>query len=578
MPENSLRRCNALDRVFRLGRLAALLGALISAGCATVQPQPGSAGADAAADRGPEFSKDQLYRLLVAEFATKRGQLPLAVENYLHVAHETGDVGIAERAVRLSMYAGDKQSSLRAAEIWTNIAPHDASAKQVYGALLLRSGRVEEAVEQFEAFVSDNPQDQAFDSMSELLSRERDKKVALQAMGSLVAGHETNPHALFAYAKLAFRSGRPELAEEYLERLIGIDPTHEGGATFYARLLQQQGNLLKALSSLSNSLDANPQSKSLRMTYARLLVDAKRYSEARLQFERLVADSPDDENVRYALGLLLLETNHPDEAKPHFEVLTDSPERRLLAYFYLGQIAEASERFDEAIDAYRKVHSGEHYVNAQVRVAVILAEQGALDEARNHLQALPRQSPSQDIRIFRAEAEILRDAGKLTEAMEVYDLALLEHPGDSDLLYARAMLGERMDRLDILERDLRAILRKEPDNADALNALGFTLADRTDRFDEAMQLISRAIELKPDDFYVIDSLGWVLYRLGRYDEAIEQLRRALALSDDTEVAAHLGEVLWVTGDRKGARDVWETALKDTPDDETLIEVMERFID
>ena len=160
--------------------------------------------------------------------------------------------------------------------------------------------------------------------------------------------------------------------------------------------------------------------------------------------------------------------------------------------------------------------------------------------------------------------------------MTVYDRALEEYAGNADLLYARAMLAEKLDRLDILERDLRAILGTEPDHAEALNALGFTLADRTDRYDEALVLLERAIELKPDDYYVIDSMGWVLYRVGRLEEAIQYLRRAFALSEDPEVAAHLGEVLWVMGRKAAAREIWDTALQTTPDDANLLEVIKRF--
>jgi tetratricopeptide (TPR) repeat protein len=160
--------------------------------------------------------------------------------------------------------------------------------------------------------------------------------------------------------------------------------------------------------------------------------------------------------------------------------------------------------------------------------------------------------------------------------MAVYDRALVEHEGNQDLLYARAMLAERLDRIDILEADLNSILSKDPDNADALNALGFTLADRTDRYEEALVLIERAISIKPDDFYIVDSMGWVLYRLGRYEESLTYLQRALVLSNDPEVAAHLGEVLWVMGKRDAAREVWDTALQTTPEDQRLLEVIKRF--
>ena len=235
----------------------------------------------------------------------------------------------------------------------------------------------------------------------------------------------------------------------------------------------------------------------------------------------------------------------------------------LYYYYYLGQIAEISDDLGEALSSYVKVDRGEYFLNAQIRIAVILARLGDIDKAREHLQSLRSKDPAQSTRIYRAEAEILSRHDRLEDSLSVYDHAIEERPDNVDLLYARAMLAEKLDRLDILERDLRTILTNDPDNADALNALGFTLADRTNRYDEALKLLERALELKPDDYYVIDSMGWVLYRMGRLEEAVEFLQRAFMLSNDPEVAAHLGEVLWVMGRKDAARKIWDSALQTT---------------
>ena len=551
-----------------------------TSGCTSVayqDEQPADATASYAGDAGVrDFEKDDLYRLLVAEIAAQRGELDVAVDNYLLVAARTRDAGVAERAVRQAMYTGDEAKSLKAARLWTEISPDDLTARQVYGALLMRVGQTDRAVEQFEKLLSRDDGEAGFDMMSELLSRERDRETAYLTMGRLAQERTTNPHALYAFARMAARAGELDRAVETLETLLAIEPEHERGAVFYARVLQQKGNITDALNSLATTLERKPESRAVRMTYARLLVDARRYEAAREQFEMLTEIAPDDTDVRYALGLLLLQTNRHTEAQTHFEKLLTTRELRIVAYYYLGQIAERTGAPERAIEFYRRVDRDEHYLDAQIRVAVILAELGDINEARVHLHSVIRRSPQQDIRVYRAEAEILAKIDRLDDAMGVYDQALEEHVDDTDLLYARAMLAEKLDRLDVLESDLRRILAREPDNADALNALGFTLADRTDRLDEAIALIERAIALKPDDFYIIDSMGWVLYRVGRHREALEHLQRAYELSDDPEVAAHLGEVLWVTGDRDAARDLWETALKTTPEDENLLEVIERL--
>ena len=576
---STVRRCAALSRHV-VGVTLTLVAILVASGCASVAqtgtPTVSTSGDSASSEGVREFEKDDLYRLLVAEIAAQRGELDLAVDNYLVVAERSRDAGVAERAVRQAMYTGNEAKSLKAARLWTQIAPDDPTARQVFGALLMRVGQTDRAVEQFEQLLSHNEGEEGFDMMSELLSRERDRDTAYLTMGRLAQNRTTNPHALYAYARMAARAGELDRAAETLEDLLAIDPEHERGAVFYARVLQQKGNISEALDSLSATLEKKPESKAVRMTFARLLVDARRYEAARDQFEILTEVAPDDTDVRYALGLLLLQTNRYEEARVHFEKLIVTSELRGVAYYYLGQISERVQEPLRALEYYRRVDRSEHYLDAQIRVSIILADEGDVDEARAHLHSIIRRNPQQDVQIYRAEAEILVKIDRPLDAMSVYDQALAEHNDDIDLLYARAMLAEKLDRLDILETDLRRVLATDPNNSDALNALGFTLADRTERFDEAIGLIQRAIDLRPDDFYIIDSMGWVLYRVGRHAEALEHLRRAYELSEDAEVAAHLGEVLWVSGDRAAAREVWETALKTTPEDEKLLEVIERF--
>ena len=363
---------------------------------------------------------------------------------------------------------------------------------------------------------------------------------------------------------------------ELLKQVIAMDPENVQAVAYLARTLQEQGDTMQALETLTQAVEKNPDVRSLRMTYARLLVDAKHYEDARKQFSRLSAETPENADVGNALGLLLLQTNHPNEAREQFEALIKLGKRSEAAHYYLGQVAELEKDQTAAIAAYRKVDRGEYYLNAQIRVAGLLGDQGKISEARRHLHGLSRTNAQSSIRLYLAEAEMLTNAEYLKDAMSVYNMALTEHPEDHDLLYARAMLAAKLDDIDLLEKDLRDILSRDANNADALNALGYTLADKTDRLDEAMELIQRALTQKPDNFYILDSMGWVLYRLGRYEEAVDYLKRALAQKDDPEVAAHLGEVLWVMGEKQAAQEVWDTALENTPDDERLLKVIKRF--
>lgn len=583
------------SRLRGVSLLATYLGcfAFVLSGCANSgpllhdEPQPAEPAVQspvtasfAAVDSEEGFSGPILYELLVAEFAGQRGDPELAAHTYLEVARRTRDAGVAERATQVGVFARDEKHALEAAKLWSELDPDTLEARQIYAVLLMRADRIDDAVAQFGVTLagsSDSAQESWY-QISDILAREKDKERVIEVMGRLMEKHGGGPDSLFAFAHLLTRFGELKRAEALLEQTLAMNPRDVRAAVFYAQVLQEQGRTAQALEALGEALAANPQERELRITYARLLVGGKRYEEALGQFERLVKDSPEDADSIYALGLLLLQTNHPDEARAQFQRLIKLGDRVPEAYFYLGQIAESKDDPDSAIAAYRKVDRGEHYLSAHIRVAVLLTEQEGVQRGQQYLHTLPRRNAQESIRLYRAEAEVLTEADELDEAMAVYDRALLEHAENTDLLYARAMLAAKLDRLEIVEADLRSILSREPNNADALNALGYTLADQTDRYQEALDLIKRALSLKPDDQYILDSLGWVLYRLGRHQEAVDHLTQALAASDepDPEIAAHLGEVLWVMGKHAAARNVWETALKKTPGNERILEAMKRL--
>ncbi len=246
------------------------------------------------------------------------------------------------------------------------------------------------------------------------------------------------------------------------------------------------------------------------------------------------------------------------------------------ARYYLGRIAEDKRLYPEALEWYGKVEQGEHELDAQLRIAALMAKRGDIDAARARLHALQDQNPALAPRIILAEGELLVNAQRYDDAMKLYDQALKQDPENNDLLYARALLAERLNKVDILEHDLRDILKREPDNALALNALGYTLADRSLRLDEALDLIKRALVQLPNDPAVLDSMGWVQFRLGHNSEALKYLRQAYELNDDGEIAAHLIEVLWASGDKAAAHKLGQQALKADPDNKSLKGVLKRI--
>lgn len=528
---------------------------------------------------GIELTSDILYKILLAEFAGQRGKLDVSVENYMDLARSTRDPKIVERAARIAVYARDADAAMEAAQLWVELDPLNPDPHQVLAVMALRDGNVEEALSHLDDILdySHGKLDQKLWMIANMLGREKDRELIMNVMERLVSSRADAPEALYAFAHIAARLGEFERAADLLERTLEIAPDNINAAMSYISILQRQDRGNDAITWLEKHLKdrGDDNDFNLRLAYARLLTDAQRFDDARRQFEILSVQAPNNTDVLYALGLLYLQANRLDQAETYFKRLSEKTERHDDARYYLGRIAEERKELEKASIWYEGVDSGDNYFDAQVRYALLMAKRGEIDSARNHLNSIRTEGANESMILIQAEGELLTEEKRYEDAMDVYDNAL-KAGFNADLLYARAMLAEKMDRMDILEKDLREILKEDPDNAQALNALGYTLADRTGRYDEAYTLIKRALELSPGDFYILDSMGWVLYRQGKLEEAVDYLRKAIDLRSDPEIAAHLGEVLWVMGDKQGAKAVWETALQATPEDQRLLDVIQRF--
>ncbi len=562
---------------------------LLGCGCTTVSSSQGTAytgppapladtghvGTPAAKDG---LTQDILYQLLVAEFAGQRDMLDVSVKNYLDLARKTRDLKITERATRIAVFARDSLAATEAASLWVELRPNAADPYQVLAIMSIRAGNVEESLQHLEAIMrmADGSPDQKLWMIANFLGREQDQAVVImEVMDRLMRNYMDDADAVFSYAQIAARLGEMERARQLFEHLLELEPDNDDAAMNYIALLQRQDRSSEAVIWIEGVLDKKQDNFTLQHAYARLLTDLQRFDEARRQFEILSIQAPNNPDILYALGLLYLQVDRLDQAKTYFLRLTNGKKKVNDANYYLGRITEKKNNLERAIHWYEGVHGGENYFDARIRMSLILAQQDDIDAALENIRSMQARSFDDRLLLIQAEAEVLTEAERYEEALDVFNTAIIEktHP---DLLYSRAMLAEKMDRLDILEQDLNAILEDEPDNVQALNALGYTLANKTDRYGEAHELVRKALELSPDNFYILDSMGWVLYRLGRLAEAVVHLRKALELRHDPEIAAHLGEVLWVMGDRQAAKQIWETALQDTPEHNYLLEVMQRF--
>jgi tetratricopeptide (TPR) repeat protein len=522
---------------------------------------------------------DASYNLMVAEIALNQGNTEVAIKHYVDVALTQENPEIAERAVRVAVYGQNLEAAIVAAQRWIELDPGRVEARQVIAAIYIRQDKIQEAFTYIDGLIqtSDLEDAQLFPPLLGIMAREKNANTVL-AVSLLIA--QKNPdraYAQYLHGMLSAQHGRAEAAVEYLDRSLAITEI-EGVYATRAKLLLSLGRSDEAVVSLDKAVENNPDDQALRLTYARLLVDIKDYEKARAQFEKLHQASPDDAELLYTLGLLSLESQRLDDAEKYMMMLVELKQREGEAQYYLGRIFENRKQYDVAIDWYGQVHVGDYKFDAQLRIADMLGLSGRTEEAVEHLDAILKGSQSDGslVRIYIAKGELLRAARRYEEAMAVFNTALEIVPGNSDLLYSRALVAERLGRIDMLEADIKFILKTEPNNAHALNALGFTLADQTDRYEEAYAYIKRAIEINPDDAAIIDSWGWIHYRMGDYDKAIALLRTALSRFDDAEIASHLGEVLWVSGNQDEARSIWQKALKKSPDAPALQSVMQRF--
>jgi tetratricopeptide (TPR) repeat protein len=378
-------------------------------------------------------------------------------------------------------------------------------------------------------------------------------------------------------AQAAWNAEDTELALSETRAALELRPDWELAALFQAQVLQRRSGA-EALSYLARYLEQHPQAKDARLNYARLLVSEKKFPEARKQFEVLLADFPNNAEVTMAVALLAMQSNDFDAAETQLKrALENNYKDPDAVRLYLGQVNEERKRFDEALKWYSSVSPGEQYINAQARYAGVLSKQGRLADARKHLREISPRNNQQRVQLVQAEAQLLREATAYQEAFDVLGRALAEQPDYPDLLYDYAMAAEKVNRPDVLENNLRKLIALRPDHAHAHNALGYTLADRNERLGEARALIEAALKLAPEDPFIMDSMGWVLYREGQVKEALGYLQRAYTMRPDPEIAAHLGELLWAGGQREEARKLWSDVLKEHPKNEVLQNTVNRFL-
>lgn len=569
---------------FRKLALPALLLSLLTSAAALAQDAPAIAAdapdqPDAVGVSDPEAQ----FHIMTGEMAANRGQPGLAATEFLVALKTVPDPALAARATGLAISAGNGSLLEATARRWLEIEPNNMDPREVILQLGLQRADADETYTQADAIINGHAggRDDGFRHVALLMAQQPGKSdTALSVLRRLVEQYPKEPGAYYATALVTLRYDQADAAETAAREAVRLQPASRENTLLLIGVLVKQQKLDEADSTLDALTRRNKkESGDLRLAYAKLLLESNQRERARGQLEKILKDNPKNEDALFALGVFNVNDGKLDLARKQFQPLTKNIERASDAHFQLGRIAERQKQYEDALTEYKQVNTGPQALDAAVRRAAVLAQLGRTGEARQMLAEMRTQFPPLAQRLRMAEGEILLEANKPEEALAAYNDALREAPNDADLLYGRSLVYDRTGDQAASEADLRAIIQAKPDDARALNALGYllTVNGKPERLPEAQELIGKALKLDPDDSAIIDSMGWVKYKLGQNEDARGYLQQAYDRTPDPEIAAHLGEVLWVLGQRDEARLVWTRALNESPGHKAVVETMQRLI-
>lgn len=592
--------------------------ALTIVGCATTSPAPSTAPTPAASSQPAPAPSDPaatgraaggdaipdvnvsgrlLYQLMAAEVALQQGDAAAAYAAYLAVARQTRDPRLARRATEIAVGARATGEALAAATLWRELAPQSSEALQTTAVLLVSAARYDEAAALFQQQLRQSAQPlEELQRTQRILARAPDRAAALELLTRVAAPYRNDPKigadVLLVLAGGAHAAGQSQRAIADARAALVQRPDFERAALIAAQLMARpDGNddpkgRAQAAEMLAEFLARNPKAQDARLTYARLLVADGKYEAARREFAQTLAQDESNLDALYALGVLSLDRPAlRADARRFFEryvaLVSQAPASAPPrdpdpAFLNLARLAEDERKYSEAIGWLDRIDGGEQYLAARQRKALVLGKMKRVDEGRRLLADTPTESEAERQQLLLTEGQLLREAGRHKEALGLLEGALKTTPDDTALLYDAALIAEKLDRTELMETYLRRAMKLKPDEAHAFNALGYSLADRNTRLQEAYELIAHALKLSPDDAFIQDSMGWVYFRMGNLAKAREYLSRAWSARPHAEVGAHYGEALWVLGERDKARAIWRESQAIEPDNETLQSTLKRL--
>jgi Flp pilus assembly protein TadD len=532
-----------------------------------------------------ELTSDLFYKLTKAELDFKRGQWQSAYVTMMVLAQQTRDPRLAQRSAEMALAAKQGGEAMAAIRLWRELAPESDEAAQYFLGFSVLGDDLSEAEQVFAQRLKAahaNSRGLAMFQMQQFLLRAKDKAAAFALMERVLAPYGQSLEAHLVLAQGAYANSDTERAAKEAQQAMRIKPDSELALLTLAQVTPDADAVTRLVTGF---LAKYPNSREVRAAYARMLVEQKQYDKAREQFQFLLKSQPDNPATLYALGIMSMQANDAVAAEGYFKHFVEVVDKEggderdpTKALLILSQIAEERGDFAAAQDWLEKIDGGDPRLLLTVKLkrAQLAARMGDLDGARKQLTEIKSEDPAELAQVAQTDAQLLRDAGRSLEAYTVLQDGVLRYPNSPDLLYDFALAAEKLGKVELMETSLRKVMEIAPDNHHAYNALGYSLADRNQRLDEAFTLVEKAMRMAPNDPFIMDSMGWVQYRMGRLKEAEALLRQAYALRNDPEIAVHLGEVLWAQGDQGGAQKLWREARAKDPQNDALKSTLARL--
>jgi tetratricopeptide (TPR) repeat protein len=520
---------------------------------------------------------DFVFKYLVAEISGQRGDLATSSKVFYELAKISQDAGLAERAAKVAAYGNVPGMTIPTIKLWSELDASSNEAQQAMTEVLIATGKLNEAKPYLaKLFIKEETRAGGFLYVNNLLSRSKDKASVLNLVQSLAAPYPDLAEAQFAIAQAAYAANQNKVALQALDKAETLNPGWNVAALLKGQILFNQSPQT-GLDFYQSFLEQYPDSNEVRLNMTKLLVNQKQYDAAKKQYPTILQYGKNSPEVSAVLGLLSFQSADYAGAEGYFQQsLKQDFKDTDQIYIYLAQVSEKQNRDTEAISWYNKVQPGQHYLEAQINLANLIARTQSVDKAIEKLDAVDDLTTEQQIIVIQTQASLLAKAKRNNDAFDLLDKAVKNLPNTPELVYDYALAAERVNKLDIMESELRKTIAAKPDFAAAYNALGYSFADRNIKLDEAVTLIQKALTLSPNDHYMLDSLGWAYYRKGKLDKAIKYLEQAYKVNQDPEIAAHLGEVLWQKGNHDEAKKIWTDALSKNPTNDVLITTANKF--